>query len=118
MVKQDFLRTMECIYDAYIKNCDPDRRTGLITRMNMNVTLDPKLHEIAISWLSSDMLKDIQNAGLEVRFHRTDSNDGIIPIVKVGRSFLRTRDGAPIAKYHNLSAETIFNFENTKTSEQ
>lgn len=118
MVKQDFLRAMECIYEACMKNCDPDRGSGRITEMVMNVTLKPKLHEIAISWLSSDMLKDIQNAGLEVRFHRTDSNDGIIPIVKVGRSFLRTRDGAPIAKYHNLSAETILNFENTKTSEQ
>ena len=117
MVKQDFLRTMECIYDAYIKNCDPDRRTGLITRMNMNVTLDPKLHEIAISWLSSDMLKDIQNAGLEVRFHRTDSNDGILPIIKIGRDFVRT-SGYTVATYHNVSAETILNFENTKTSEQ
>ena len=118
MVKQDFLRTMECIYDAYIKNCDPDRGSGRITEMVMNVTLKPKLHEIAISWLSPDMLEDIQKAGLEVRFHRTDSNDGIIPIVKVGRSFLRTRDGGSVAKYHNLSAETILDFENTKTSEQ
>ena len=117
MVKQDFLRTMELIYDVYIKNCDPDHRTGLITRMNMNVTLDPKLHEIAISWLSSDMLKDIQNAGLEVRFHRTDSNDGILPIIKIGRDFVRT-SGDTVATYHNVSAETILNFKNTKTSEQ
>lgn len=117
MVKQDFLRAMECIYEACMKNCDPDRGSGRITEMVMNVTLKPKLHEIAISWLSSDMLKDIQKAGLEVRFHRTDSNDGILPIIKIGRDFVRT-SGDTVATYHNVSAETILNFENTKTSEQ
>ena len=81
MVKQDFLRAMECIYEACMKNCDPDRGSGRITEMVMNVTLKPKLHEIAISWLSPDMLKDIQKAGLEVRFHRTDSNDGLLILI-------------------------------------
>ena len=65
MVKQDFLRAMECIYEACIKNCDPDRCSGRITEMVMNVTLKPKLHEIAISWLSADMLKVQYESGFK-----------------------------------------------------
>ena len=105
MIKADFMKAMEIIYDSAISKCTTIA-DDVYPRTSIRVSFAGKSHEIAITSCSSAVMRDLFDSGLDVRFHRADLDDGVIPIIKVGVTYDRER-GQKIPRYHNLSPETI-----------